>query len=364
MVSVRFIYRSLSLFVALLLFMACEGHRVVQEAVLPASQVGITLGRFEPVEALDRIGEWYPGDWRFHFFRALTDTSFDARLSGLQKADSLHPNEPVIAYSISLAYLESDSLEEEKLARPYIEKAMLLDPNNGVLRVMLAYVLLREGKVPRARALFMDRRRVPEGSFYYPRMEELLLGLFSHSGGLNPYTVTETMELYRRIPFPPFEKFINILYSVFLSPLAEHPYDIRLRGRDAAHGLFLLGKRLRVQSYAGPTVLSNGYEQCALGFMFQLKAAEFQTLFYETFEDSLGAEHAYQELVDVQREYESFQSSQPWRDPVADAYLDSWSAIIKNHPNMKLPEAMEQARSWGLWKRVKAYRYPMRDDPS
>ena len=45
-----------------------------------------------------------------------------------------------------------------------------------------------------------------------------------------------------------------------------------------------------IKSYAGPRLLSQGYEQQALGFMFQLKAAEFQTLFYQTFEDSAGAE--------------------------------------------------------------------------
>jgi hypothetical protein len=209
----------------------------------------------------------------------------------------------------------------------------------------------------------MDARRSPGGDFYYPRMEELLLGLFSRTGHLNPYTLTEAEEIYRRIPFPPFEKLINILYSVFLSPLPEHPYDIRLRGRDAARGLFLLGKRLRVQSYSGPKLLSQGYEQQALGFMFQLKAAEFQTLFYQTFEDSAGAETAFQDLVDVQREYDAVQAGNPWRDSVAEGYLDNWGALIKAKPAMTLSQAVDTARTWPLWRKARNFRYPGSDDP-
>lgn len=346
-----------------ILFTGCNGSRLVREAPLPASQQGLALERFEPPEALAQIGEWYPGDWRLHLFLALTDSSHEGRLASLRRADSLKPGEPIIAYQIALAYLERDLPEEENLARPYIDKALKLDPENGVLRVMLAYVLLRGNEVPKARALFMDPRRLPGGDFYYPRMEELLLGLFSRTGHLNPYTLTEAEEIYRRIPFPPFEKLINILYSVFLSPLPEHPYDIRLRGRDAARGVFLLGRRLRIQSYAGSRLLSQGYEQQALGFMFQLKAAEFQTLFYQTFEDSTGADAAFGELVNVQKEYEMFQSGNPWRDSLSESYLDNWSALIKAKPTLTLSQAVDTARIWGLWRKARTFRYPASDDP-
>ncbi len=354
--------KSLGLLLVLCIVYACDGSRQVREAPLPASQQGVTLQAFEPPEVLDQIGEWYPGDWRLHFFRALLDTSHVGRLAELHIADSLKPQEPIIAYQLSLAYLEQDSLSEVKLARPYLEKALALDPENGVLRVMLAYSFLQADEVPKARALFMDPRRVPGGDFYYPRMEELLLGLLSSTGHLNPYTLTEGLEIYRRIPFPPFEKWINILYSVFLSPLAEHPYDIRIRGRDAARSLYMLGKRLRVQSYAGQRALSTGYEQRVLGFMFQLKAAEFQTLFYQTFQDSLGVENAFNGLVEAQKEYEVFQAGQPWKDSVSNAYLDQWSALIKKNPGMKLSEAVVQAHGWGLWRRAAAFRYPAGDD--
>jgi Tetratricopeptide repeat len=350
------------IFVMMGLF-ACEGRKAVQQTPLPASQQGLALNRFEPVEALDKIEEWYPGDWRLHLFRALTDSSPIGRLKSLQRADSLKPNEPILAYHLSLVYLEQDSASEEKRARPYLEKALALDPNNGVLRVMLAYVLLQGGELPKARALFMDPRRSLGGDFYYPRMEELLLGLFSYTSHLNPYTVTEAVEIYRRIPFPPFEKFINILYSVFLAPLPEHPYDIRIRGRDAARGLFQLGKKLRVQSYSGPKVLSSGYEQQVLGFMFQLKAAEFQTLFYQTFEDSVGADRAFQDLVQVQQEYEAFQAGQPWRDSTCELYLDKWSQLIQAKPLMTLSQAVDEASTWGLWKKTRIFRYPSLDDP-
>jgi len=240
----------------LLALSACDGRRAVQESPLPDSQKGVSLEGFQPPEALDRIGEWYPHDWRLHLFRALTDSSWQGKVDGLRRADSLHPGEPLIAYQLCLAYLERDRPGEEKLARPWLDKALAADPENGVLRVMEAYVLLKEDKLGQARALFLDPRRLPKGDFYYPRLEEAALGLFSRSRHLNPYTLTEAVELYRKVPFPPFEKLIDILYSVFLSPLADHPYDIRLRGRDAAKGLFQLGRKLRVESYAGPRILS------------------------------------------------------------------------------------------------------------
>ncbi|MDB5050771.1 MAG: hypothetical protein JWO30_3842 [Fibrobacteres bacterium] len=344
-------------------FSACDGRRALQESPLPDSQKAVTLERFQPPEALDWIGEWYPHDWRLHLLRALTDSSWEGKVDGLRRADSLHPGEPLIAYQLCLAYLERDKPEEEKMARPWLDKALAADPENGVLRVIEAYVLLQEDKLGQARALFMDPRRLPDGNFYYPRLEEAVLGLFSHSRHLNPYTMTEAVELYRRVPFPPFEKLINILYSVFLSPLPDHPYDIRIRGRDAAKGLFQLGRKLRVQSYAGPKILSSGYEQQSLGFMFQLKSAEFLTLFYRTFEDTAGTAQAFQDMVDMQKEYEAFMGSQPWQDPAVTAYLDNWSDLIKKQPAMNLTEAAGKARGWALWKKTTAMRYPRRDDP-
>ncbi len=342
--------------------LGCDGKRRVRESPLPDSQKEATLERFQPPEALDHIGEWYPHDWRLRLFRALTDSSREGRIAELRVADSLHPGEPVVAYELCSAYLESDSVAEEKMARPWLDKALAADPDNGVLRVMEAYLLLRENRLGQARALFLDPRRLPGGDFYYPRLEEALLGLFSHSLDLNPYTLTEAVEIYRRIPFPPFEKWIDILYSVFLSPLKEHPYDIRIRGRDAANGLFQLGRKLRVQSYGGPRILSNGYEQQSLGFMFQLKATEFLTLFYRTFEDTAGTALAFNEMVDAQKEYEAFMASQPWRDSTLTGYLDRWSDLMKSHPAMSLAVAAGKARAWPLWKKASALRYPRRDD--
>jgi hypothetical protein len=352
----------IGILLSLLCLAACDGRRPVREAPLPDSQRGVALAAFQPPEALDHIGEWYPHDWRLHLFRALTDSSLKGRIAGLRNADSLHPGEPLLAYELAAAYLESDSLEDQKRARPWLDKAMAADPENGVLRVMEAYLLLQENRLGMARALFLDPRRLPGGNFYYPRLEEALLGLFSHSQDLNPYTLTEAVEIYRRVPFPPFEKWVDILYSVFLSPLTEHPYDIRIRGRDAALGLFRLGRKLRVESYRGPKILSNGYEQQSLGFMFQLKAAEFLTLFHRTFEDTAGAARAFSDMVDAQREYQAFMASEPWRDPALTGYLDRWGDLIKTQPNLQLAAAAERARDWPLWKKASALRYPKRDD--
>jgi hypothetical protein len=357
------IFRQAAPVLALVLLAACDGRRALEETPLPPSQEKVTLERFQPPEALDRIGDWYPHDWRLHLYRALTDSSWEGKVESLRRADSLHPGELLIAYQLCLAYLERDKPEEERLARPWLDKALAADSGNGVLRVIEAYVLLKEDRLSQARALFMDPRRLPGGDFYYPRLEEAVLGLFSDSRHLNPYTLTEAVELYRRIPFPPFEKLIDILYSVFLSPLADHPYDIRVRGRDAAKGLFQLGRKLRVQSYSGSKALSGGYEQRSLGFMFQLKSSEFLTLFYRTFEDTAGTRQAFDDMVDAQKEYEAFMASQPWQDTVVAEYLDNWSRLIKDNPKMELTEAVGRAREWKLWKKAMGVRVPRKDSP-
>jgi hypothetical protein len=342
---------------------ACDGRKPLRASPLPASQQSVALAAFRPPEPLEAIGEWFPGDWRLHLFRGLTDSTLQGRIASLKRADSLRPGEPVIAFRLCLAYLEGDDPAGAREARPWLDKALALDSANGALRVVEAYLLLREGDLPRARALFLDPRRIPRGDFYYSRLEEALLGLFSDGRHLNPYTLTEAVELYRRVPFPPFEKLIDILYSVFLSTQEEHPYDIRKRGRDAALGLFSLGRNLRAASYSGPKILSGGYEQRSLGFMFQLKAAEFLTLSYRAFEDTAGAERAFAGLVDAQREYEGFLAAKPWEDSAALGYLDGWARLIREHPGMRLAEAADSARTWPFWKRALAARVPKRDSP-
>jgi hypothetical protein len=344
------------------LFLGCGERRSLEEAALPASQEGAALSAFKPPEALEHIEQWYPKDWRLHLIKGLIDTSWDGRVASLRRADSLRPKEAVIAYELALAYLDRENPEDRKLARPYLDRALAEDPDNGVLRVLQASLCLAENDVPRARALFSDPRRSPKGHFYNARLEEIVLGLFSHSGHLNPYTLTEAAETYRRIPMPPFEKMIDILYSVYLDPLPEHPYDIRMRGRDAARGLFLLGRDLRVQSFSETHALSDGYEQRALGFMFQMKAAEFLTLFYRAFEDTASSKKSFDELAGVQREYEAFLDSKPWEDKVVADYLDRWSGLFRQHPNMKVRVAVKKAKEWKLWQRVMAVRYPRGDD--
>jgi hypothetical protein len=360
-----------------------DARKALHEAPLPASQRDLTLDAFRPAEPLEQIADWYPGDWRLHLFLGLTDTSRQTRITELTRADSLRPGQPVIAFRLCLAYLEAAGtaaadgmpavedttagegagMGDPKLARLWLDKALALDSGNGVLRVIEAYLLSREGRLPQARALFLDPRRLPRGDFYYPRLEEALLGLFSDCRQLNPYSLTEAVALYRRVPFPPFEKLIDILYSVFLSAQGEHPYDIRVRGRDAALGLFRLGRNLRVGSYTGPKVLSGGYEQRSMGFMFQLKAAEFLTLYYRTFEDSSGADVAFKGLTEAQQEYDSFLGSRPWEDSATTRYLDAWSGLIRDRPKMRLPEALDHARGWTLWKRAMAVRVPRKDSP-
>ena len=338
---------------ALVCFAGCDGRKPLRETPLPPSLRTVALESFRPSEPLQQISEWYPRDWRLHLFLGLTDSSRQDRIAELTLADSLRPGQPVIAFRLCLAYMEGDSADDSAQARPWmaparqwLEKALARDSGNGALRVMEAYLLLKEGRLPQARALFQDPRRLPRGDFYYARLEEALLGLFSDSRELNPYTLTEAVSLYRRVPFPSFEKWIDILYSVFLSTQGDHPYDIRLRGRDAALGLFRLGRNLRVASYAGPKVLSGGYEQRALGFMFQLKAAEFLTLYYRTFEDSVGADQAFAGLVEAQKEYAAFLGSRPWEDSATARYLDGWAEMIRAQPKLKLSDAVARAREW------------------
>lgn len=338
------------------------GKRPLQETELPPSQRNSTLADFKPPDLLSHIAEWYPGDWRVHLLQGLLDTALESRLSSLRKADSLNPDDVLPSYALAMACLSSGDPEVEKAARPYVDRALVLDPDNGVLKVMLAYVLLREDKVPQARALFLDPRRVPTGTFYHDRLEEVILGLVSHSRQWNPYTLTEAVAVYHGIPLPPFEKMIDILYSVFLSPLEEHPYDIRIRGRQAADAVFQLGRKLRVLSYAQHGVLNTGYEQRALGFMFQLRAAEFLTLFHRAFNDTAASRGAFNEVVEVQVEYEDFMAASADPESGVTAYMDSWSALIAQNPSLPLGQAVDLARAWPLWRRSLFFRYPVRDD--
>src|SRR3954469_24035755 len=87
---------SAMIFGSILALCACDGRRALQETPLPPSQTNVTLEHFQPPEALDQIGEWYPSDWRLHLFRALMDTSWDSKIAGLRVADSLKPHEPVV----------------------------------------------------------------------------------------------------------------------------------------------------------------------------------------------------------------------------------------------------------------------------
>lgn len=353
--------REMPVLFAVLLLGGC-GNGLVQETPLPPSQRNATLKDFQPAEMLDHLEEWYPGDWRVHLLRGLTDTAFDVRLASLRKSDSLRPEDPLPSYALASAYLAAPDITLEALARPHVEKALALDPGNDVLRVMLAYVLLRQGDVPRARALFRDPRRNSRGGFYHDRLEEVVLGLFSRTRQLNPYTLTEAVALYRSIPLPPFEKMVDILYAVFLEPLESRPYDIRIRGKQAAQAVFALGKNLRIGSYGASGVLSTGYDQRALGFMFQLKAGEFQTLFHRTFHDTVSSLRAFQAVVGVQAEYQDFIATSALQDAAVSDYLDRWSALIRSEPDLALGEAVERARHWSLWRRARSFRYPSRDD--
>jgi len=96
--------------------------------------------------------------------------------------------------------------------------------------------------------------------------------------------------------------------------------------------------------------------------MFQLKSSEFLTLFYRTFEDTAGAAQAFQDMVDVQKEYDAFMASQPWQDTAVTAYLDNWSDLIKKNPAMTLAKATETARDGSCGKKAIAMRYPKSDD--
>ncbi len=347
-----------------IIFSGCSfEEKHLEESALVESQKGLAMERFEPPEALEQIANWYPKDWRLHLFQGLLDSSKDGRLKELKLADSLMPNQILVLYQIAATYLEFDSTEDFNTALDYINKAQKLDPENAILQVMAAYAQLRNGQIPKARALFLDTRLYPGGNFYFPQMEKALLGLFSHSQHLNPYTLTEAVEIYRRIPFPPFENWVNILCSVFIDSLDAHPYDIRIRGRDAAKEVFLLGKKLRSQSYRGPRVFSDGWEQNSMGFLFQLKAGEFQTYFYQTFPDSFAAAKVEMKLQDVLAEYTEFQKSQPWQDSLSNSYLQNWSELIQKEPSLPLSQAIEKARGWGLWQRIRLIKYPISEDP-
>ncbi len=376
----------LGIFLGCSYLMGCSDRLSVSEGKLPPSQRDASLKTWNPSSAIQHIEEWYPHDWRILLVQGLTDSSQEQRIAYLQKAESLNRHESLIPYFLCLAYLElgdtinngvlsaqeMDSLPKIQyaLAEQALEKALQIDSQNAVLKVLQAYIFLKQDKAELARALFQSEPNTTlnksdknfSGTFYYARIEEILVGLFSYSQNLNPYNVNELIEVYRKIPMPPFENMVNILYQVFLDPLPEHPYDIRVRGKAAAMNLFQLGYNLRIGYNSHVGLFPSNYEQRSLGFMFQLKASEFLTLFYRTFEDTLASQKNYGILINVQKEYGHFMESSPWQDSSAMQYMQDWENLIRDSSELTLGQASEKAKAWGFWKRTIQQSYPRRDD--
>ncbi len=348
----------------------CQSRTQPAPSPLPPSAAGLTLGGEVPPPALAHIAEWHPFDWRTHYLLGVSAAHYPEKVAHLRRADSLRPQEPCIDYMLVLATLEAaeaedeDGEEKKKLwveASKQAQAGAARHPRHAALHLLNYYLMARVGEIPQAR-LALNVSDLGEG-FCFARLEEILVGLYDRAGRFNPYTLMEMAELYRSVPLPPFESLMDVLYTIFLEPLEQRPYDIRLRGRDAAVELYNLGYRLRTRAEGLPTLFSQGYERITLGYVLQLKAAEFLTLHHRAFGDTLESRRTFAALNELQVRYLEYLSQEPWESPDLVEFFSAWEALVRDTPEMTFAEAEAVADSWPLWRKAAFFTYPQGDEP-
>ncbi len=344
---------------------ACRPRTQPAPSPQPSSIASLTLSEAPPSGFLAQIATWHPHDWRVHYLLGITAPNFEDKVAHLRRADSLNPQEPCIDYMLVLAHLEeageSDDPAHRNQALQYSQAGVQQHPRHAALHLLHFYLLARGGEVPEARQAL----NIPDlgGGFCYDRLEEILIGLYDRAGRFNPYALMEMAEIYRSVPLPPFEIMMDLLYAIFLEPLERRPYDIRIRGRDAAVKLYNLGYRLRTSSQGIPVLFSDGYEHVTMGYMLQLKAAEFLTLHHRAFGDTLQSREVFSALMELQSRYLEYLSRRPWESSLLDNFFSSWEDLASTSPEMTLAEADSLATTWPLWRKAADFRYPVQDEP-
>ncbi len=307
--------------------------------------------------------EWFAKDWRYLLIAGLVSDSLFEKVVQLREANRLHPSEPVVLLQLAMAELlqsEDSILVDSAIVR--LQQLRRIDPHNGVPALLESYAYARQAKAPEARTLLMNIPEPMKGDFYYDRIEDAVLGLLQHSGQMNPFRLMQAVELYRKINLPLFEPIMDVLYTVFLEPLPSRPYDIRIRGLDAARTMYNLGYDLRKNARQRAYLLSGAYESISLGYLLQLKSAEFLVLFHRAFENKKEARRVYRVVQNLQLDYADYLGSSPLQDRYAYAFVESWSKLAVDSPELGYSQALAVARSWPLWKELMEKGYPPADD--
>ncbi len=226
---------------------------------------------------------WHSDDPHTALFTALADPNAEARRIGLWEAHRRQPED-----SLPLWFLGLATWAERPLPPPDQdpwEALLRLNPDNGVVELATALRRAERGDIPAARMLFYRARGFPGGHAYTTVAEWRLRSFLSATRRLTGSDIGAGREILARAPLPPYRDWLDGLARIFLDPLQERPFDIRLRGWEASQGLRRLGRSLAVQArvYPGWTGLKQG--EVALGLALEWRARQFLRIYAETFPD-------------------------------------------------------------------------------
>ncbi len=342
------------------LLAGCQPGTPLHASALPASLARRTFAQSDDRDLADYLCRWHPHDWRAHLARALdADASSPQRRAELTAALRLRPHEPLLLYALAVNLLAAHAPADDSNAVALLTAALARDPENGVLDLTRAVAQARLGRVFAARTVFLATRGFPRGDLYGRRLEDALLGMLDTGLRLNPYDVIQAEDWYRALPLPPVAEWSGALETIFLDPLQQHPYDIRARGREAALGLYRLGRCLVDASLDPERIFSDGREERMLGWLLQTKAAQFLADYNRTFARPVkGFAPAEQIALRLQAAVDA--PDVPPRD--WELFLGDWERLGQTNPDETLGWAAQRMQTASLWRKV--LRHRLHADPS
>lgn len=246
----------------------------------PARQP-VALAQADPDSLAAYWRQWHAGDARTALFTALAAQDAEARRAGLWEAHRRRPEDSLPLWFLGLATWQERPLPSPD--RDPWEALLLLNPENGVVELATALRRAERGDIPEARMLFHGARGFPQGHAYTAVAESRLTAFLSDTRRLTGTDIGAARKILARAPLPPYRDWLDGLARVFLNPLKDHPFDIRMRGWEASQGLRRLGRRLAVQAreHPGWSGLNRGEE--ALGMALEWRARQFLRVYQETF---------------------------------------------------------------------------------
>jgi hypothetical protein len=337
----------------------CKRDQTPFAAPLPASLERRSLDSEDTADLAEFLLQWHPRDWRAHLARGLTLENPADRRRSFSRAAALRSGEPMVLYFLALEFMADSNPASDSAALELLDAALSLDSDNGVLDLTRAVTLSRLGFYAEARAVFRSTRGFPQGDLYAARLESALVGLLDRGLRFNPYDLIQAQTWYRGMPLPPLELWMEALEGIFLDPLQAHPYDIRLRGKEAALGLHRLGRRIEVNSLRVPRVFSDGREERLVGVLLQARAAEFLRHYSRALGSVPGPlrlEPAYWESRLESSLRVAARIPPDWED-----FLSAWERLGGQEPGIILGKAVGRMRDFQAWKNASRCRIPVLD---